>query len=502
MNNRDDDALYQESQDKYLKNKLDKNVLIFIGILLGTLIFLAFFYLLKPVKQTPAALTPFTGELVVTPYKNLPNAPKKFYGVNVDMSQLLPTSDHYVKNSKGEDLIDIASKLGLTMFRVTNVTRAQKSDDVNMIYSENQWNTVLNKMAAHNIRAVIMIETNSKNPALNTDNLSQDYLDFVHEYVIQSNLGMHPAVYAMDLKNEPVLSTKNIGYLKMAAEMIKTKYPAMHITIGGWRTETHTWDEKGREIWDWNLPKDAYLVADIVDVYSAHVYNMDKKKNGVYPDPYIYTTEYLKELSEAVEGKPILIQEFGGANGDAVSDGETVGSEQLQANIYHGVLKAVSEEHENNVIGAVSYVFMSRNKKPEAWSLLRDNGNYMYTAAYVLQQYATGRENSSLKLPISPVPENYLITDSNQNHSFNLKRYDILAYHFTPEEKSSYTLTVTPSDIGYFSEGLFYDEKNNRYSAVFHFTNEGEGVLKLEKKTCADTQCNLQEYNTSVTVVN
>src|SRR5260221_8625959 len=45
-----------------------------------------------------------------------------FYGVNVDMSQLLPGSQNYVVNSKGEDLIDVAAHLGINMFRITNAT--------------------------------------------------------------------------------------------------------------------------------------------------------------------------------------------------------------------------------------------------------------------------------------------------------------------------------------------------------------------------------------------
>ena len=38
------------------------------------------------------------------------------YGVNVELSQLLPESQNYIVNDDGEDLIDVAFRLGITMF--------------------------------------------------------------------------------------------------------------------------------------------------------------------------------------------------------------------------------------------------------------------------------------------------------------------------------------------------------------------------------------------------
>ncbi len=50
------------------------------------------------------------------------------YGENIDMSQILPASQHYVVNSKGQDLIDIAGDLGINLVRITNAKRSFQQD--------------------------------------------------------------------------------------------------------------------------------------------------------------------------------------------------------------------------------------------------------------------------------------------------------------------------------------------------------------------------------------
>src|SRR4051794_35561217 len=46
------------------------------------------------------------------------NSMPAFYGENIDMSQILPSSQRYVVNSKGQDLIDIAADLGINLVRI------------------------------------------------------------------------------------------------------------------------------------------------------------------------------------------------------------------------------------------------------------------------------------------------------------------------------------------------------------------------------------------------
>src|SRR5436309_6929962 len=90
------------------------------------------------------------------------NSTSTFYGENIDMSQILPTSQHYVVNSKGQDLIDIAANLGINLVRITNIQRSFNNNE-DSVYTSSQWNQVLNKMHSKSIKAIILIETANSN---------------------------------------------------------------------------------------------------------------------------------------------------------------------------------------------------------------------------------------------------------------------------------------------------------------------------------------------------
>ena len=137
--------------------------------------------------------------LVVTTPLDLPEESESetslFYGVNVEMSQLLPASQNYIVNDEDEDLIDIAFRLGINMFRITNGTPA--FSNLESIYSREQWESVLDKMHTKNIQALILIES----PTIYQRNISSKYLDFVQGYVMDSGVLLHPAVFGVDLYN-------------------------------------------------------------------------------------------------------------------------------------------------------------------------------------------------------------------------------------------------------------------------------------------------------------
>src|SRR6185437_12140560 len=152
-----------------------------------------------------------------------------YYGVNVDMSQLLPESRNYITNAKGEDFIDIASHLGIHMFRITAVGKSFDTKGDTLIYTRKQWDIVLDKMAAHGITAIVLIEANGTNQELNSSILTDRYLKLVKQIVIDPDLGSYNNVYAIDLRNEPILSVENIEKLEQAAHIIKTKYPQMRV---------------------------------------------------------------------------------------------------------------------------------------------------------------------------------------------------------------------------------------------------------------------------------
>jgi hypothetical protein len=306
-----------------------------------------------------------------------------YYGVGVDMSQLLPGSDRYVVTSKGEDLIDLASRLGITMFRITNATPASQSGDTT--YTKKQWDTVLNKMQRKGIKAVILIES----PHIYQKYITSDYLPFVKKYIVTSGVLDHSNVYGIDLYNEPVINSENnIVQMQRAAALIKAKYPKTKVTVGWWAIDTFKKDTKGKEIYIWNNYAAGKMLS-FVDFYAIHMYGFDKSLYGLYPDPYSFTKAFLTDVENGLQTKkPILIEEFGAANGETLSDQDTLGSPEIQANAYQGVYQYLQDTKDSQIIGAVAYQFNSRSNGPDAWAIIKDNGTYLFTAAYVLQRYA------------------------------------------------------------------------------------------------------------------
>src|SRR5256885_16938780 len=100
------------------KNKKSRRVIFLSGIasFLG-LVGLAM-YILHPYISSNVIFNTFP---FLSPSANVK---PPFYGENIDMSQILPASQHYVVNSKGEDLIDVAADLGINLVRITNIQKS------------------------------------------------------------------------------------------------------------------------------------------------------------------------------------------------------------------------------------------------------------------------------------------------------------------------------------------------------------------------------------------
>ena len=312
--------------------------------------------------------------------------PKQYIGATVDMSQILPESVHYIKNSQGQDLIDIASSLGMNTLRITNITSI--GSKVIPSYTNAQWAEVLNKMKSKNMYAVILVEANAQDTKFDRVHLNDYYLNFVQNYVVTPEACGFSNVLAIDIANEPLLNASNLAKLKDAANMIKTACPNAKITIGSWSTDSGQKDSSGKPIYFWHDPKEVRQIENIVDIDSVHIYGFDKKlDNGSYPDPYTLTTGYLKEVRKYTN-KPIFIEEFGAGNGTSVTDQNTLGSQNLQKNAYDGVLRAIFDFRNRGVLGGTAYVLSSRNDKPDGWSMSLDRASILLPAAYSFKQYS------------------------------------------------------------------------------------------------------------------
>ncbi len=311
--------------------------------------------------------------------------PQQYIGATVDMSQLLPESSKYVVNSKGEDLIDLASNLGMNTLRITNIT-SPTNGTITKSYTQNQWQEVLEKMRLKGMYAVILVESNSQDSEFFSKDIPDSYPDFVRHYVVDSNLCSFSNILAVDIRNEPILSDTNLQKLKNASEIVKSACPTMQVTIGSWGIDSGNKLPTGEEEYYWHDPRAVPLLKDIVDIYSVHIYGFDKPKDGPFPEPYKFATVYLNAIKKYTK-KPIFIEEFGAGNGDTLTDQNTLGSPDLQKSTYEGVLKATYDYRNKGVIGATAYLFLPRSSYPESWNIAKDNGDTLLPAAYTFKQY-------------------------------------------------------------------------------------------------------------------
>lgn len=402
----------------------------------------------------------------------------KFYGENIDMSQILPTSQHYVVNSKGEDLIDIAAKLGINLIRITNAKRSF-NNNADSVYTKNQWNTVLSKMQRKGMKAIILIEVASNNGNYYGADIRPVYLSLVNAY-IHSGVFSNPDVFAVDIKNEPILTDANVNMLQTAHTMIKAKYPYLKQTIGWWGSSTSPIDPYNPNNYNWADYSAGQKIANIVDFYSIHMYALDTNNFGMNLGPDLKTKVFLSQVENGLQTrKPILIEEFGEANGDAVSDQDTIGNPQLQANIYQGVYQALQEMHSSQVMGAVAFDFYSRNQYPDAWAIVKNNGNYLFPAAYILQEYALGINNASIQKATVVHSQSYLVKNDSNHKDINLHISDRIGLKLQLDESKNYSLFLSANDILQPAEVFHYDPVTHSYYAVYQAKNKGSIILNI-----------------------
>ncbi|HEV2339187.1 MAG TPA: cellulase family glycosylhydrolase [Patescibacteria group bacterium] len=412
-----------------------------------------------------------------------------FYGVNVEMSQILPSSSKYVVNSQKQDLIDIAHHLGINMFRVTNETRSFPNDSSGL-YTKDEWNMVLDKMKKYNIKAIVLVEYNGNDNSLYLPTLTAKYVQFVKDYVINSGLGNNKNVYAIDLANEPILNANNIDIIRQAAKSIKSAFPKLFVTVGGWRTDTLTKDSNGNELYTWNDPSYGKLLGSFLDFYSVHIYDYDKQMLGIYPNPYQHTLNAINTIRSFSGNKPILIGEFGEGNGEAFTDQNTLGTPSLQANVYAGVFQAVSDLHSDNILGALAYQLYPRQSYNDGWSFIENNGNTIFPAGYVIQQYATGTADIPFHLPLSNTTQTYRMTLSSIGQLKTVAIRGIIGLQLGLSSGNMYTLQLDSRNYLEQTEPFRFDKDTNYWETVFHAMNQGETEVQVFKNFSSSCKAN------------
>lgn len=447
-----------------------------------TLVLIKLVGLLALICSTMYALYPYmTINLALTLFPFLsPTATRTstFYGENIDMSQILPTSQHYVVNRKGEDLIDIAADLGINLIRITNAQRSF-NNHADSIYTSSQWNCVLSKMKSKGIKALILIETASNNGDYYTPDIRPVYLELVQKY-IDSGVFSHPDVYAVDIKNEPLLTDSNMRMLQSAHRMIKEKYPSLLQTVGWWATTNSAEDPYNPNTYNWSDFSAGKKIADIVDFYSIHMYGLSTSSFGIQLNPALKTKEFLLQVENGLQTKkPILIEEFGEANGDDVSDQETIGSPELQANVYQGVYQALKDMHRSQLLGSVAFDFYSRDQYPDAWAIVKNKGNSLLPAAYILQAYALGKSTAHLQASTVVNSQSYLLKNADNHAQEYLHLSDRIGLKLQLDASQIYKLSLSVNGILQPRTLLHYDPVANSYYAVYQAVAKGRVQLNI-----------------------
>jgi Cellulase (glycosyl hydrolase family 5) len=461
-----------KGKSRVLQKRKHKKTLFLIGIISSLTLTCTIIYVFYP----SITLGIFLNIFPFFPFNT--NSTLPFYGENIDMSQILPTSQHYVVNSKGEDLIDIAADLGISLIRVTNGQRSF-NNNADSVYTGSQWNQVLNKIQSKGMKALILIETASGNGDYYTPDIRPVYLELVQKY-IDSGVFSHPAVYAVDIKNEPLLTDANVRMLQAAHDMIKEKYPHLLQTIGWWATANVPADPYNPNTYNWSDFSAGTKIAALVDFYSIHMYGLATDQFGFHLSSEMKTKAFLAQVENGLHTtKPILIGEFGEANGDAVSDQDTIGSPELQANVYQGVYQALKHIHSSQLLGSIAFDFYSRNDYPDAWAIVKNKGDYLFPAAYILQAYASGKNTASLQATTLVNSQSYLLKNTDNYATETLHVADRIGLKIQLDTSQTYSSSLSADGILQPVALFHYDSVTDSYVAVYQAAKKGQVQLTI-----------------------
>jgi hypothetical protein len=286
------------------------------------------------------------------------------YGVNVDMTAMIPSTPYTVTTASGGNFFDLAERLGINTLRITDVQWTLTGKE----RQQAAWRYVFDEAENHHMNIILLLVDGGTHSALE------------HAHTLLGNYGLAgaSALWMVDLDNEPDLSDpQHMAELREEAAYVHQVAPAVPVTIGGWKSKVpgHWW-------FDWQDPADIPRFINLVDVVSPHLYGFEQGVQLGFT-PGQWTRRYLNAVRQEAKGKPILLEEFGAGNGLApTTDPTPTGSPEWQASVYRGVLQEVSAEHDQGVLGAVAWIVAPRPAFPYPNDYERDMTGW----AFVLNQ--------------------------------------------------------------------------------------------------------------------
>lgn len=308
-------------------------------------------------------------------YKPLWTPSQVAYGVNVDMTAMLPDTPYSITTASGGNFFDLVAQLGINTLRITDVQWAVTGKE----RSRAAWRYVFDEAENHHLHVILLL----------IDGREHTALEHAHMLLNQYGLAQAPALWLIDLFNEPDLSDpQRMAELREEAAYVHQVAPAVPLTIGGWKSEVP--GHPGE--FDWQDPADISRFIDLVDVVSPHLYGFEQGIQRGFTSGQ-WTQRFLNAVHQEAKGKPILLEEFGAGNGLApTTDPTPTGGLEWQASVYRGVLQEVSAEHSQGVIGAVAWIIAPRPALPYSddyegdmtgWAFVLNHGRRLLPAAQV-----------------------------------------------------------------------------------------------------------------------
>lgn len=146
-------------------------------------------------------------------------------------------------------------------------------------------------------------------------------------------------------------------------------------------------------------------------------------------------------------------------------------------------------------------MFTQRGPWPEGWTIMNLDGNYLYPAAYVLNNYATGKFNYKIGSDGSLSSLGYVLTnlDSGNLHAVNVG--DSVGVELKLPTTSTYKTIFTNQSLVSVSESFQFYPPRNAYEMVFHPLSAGSTTLYIydDGKACGnDMQCIIENKVFSV----
>ncbi len=297
------------------------------------------------------------------------------YGVNVDITSMLPGTAYTITTASGGDFFDLAAQLGINTLRITDISWEMTGKE----YSQAAWQHVFDRAEHYHMKIILLLMDGNGQP------VSQQ----AHTLLGNYGLAHSSALWMVDLYNEPDVSdTRLVETLREEATYIHQVAPTVHITIGGWKSQVPGHPGEVR----WQDPRDIPGIINLVDVVSPHLYEFEEGMHLGFT-PQKWTQRYLSQVRQQALHKPILLEEFGAGNGLAPTiSASATGSLTWQDSVYQGVLQEVSAERNQGVIGAVAWIITPRPAWPHpgpgnyegnmvGWAFVLNQGNHLLPAA-------------------------------------------------------------------------------------------------------------------------